>query len=401
MAGITGIGTTFNLPNYHGELFAVSPADTPLLSAIGGLTGGQQTDATTFEWQTFDKRNPAQPAVLEGANAPTAQARARDNVDNVVQIHHEKVEVSYTKQAAIGQYATPSSAPFASRSGAPNPIVDELGWQTVQALEQIASDVNFSFYHGKFNKPATNASARKTRGLLQAIATNVVNKGTALTGASTATDTITVTHALNVGDKVVFTDTGAAANVVAGRTYYVVSKSTTASFKVAATPAGGSAITLGSATVDLIVPQANALATTDIDGLLQMAYDNGGMRDGMATLAVNSSQKRAVTAAYAAAYGKAQPVRGNIAGVNVTQLETDFGILNVMLDSHVPQDAIVALSLQQLAPVFLNVPGKGVFFEEPLAKTGATDAVQIYGEIGLKYGNEKAHAVLRGLQIVS
>jgi len=56
MAGITGIETTFNLPNYHGELFAVSPADTPLLSAIGGLTGGQQTDATTFEWTTFDKR---------------------------------------------------------------------------------------------------------------------------------------------------------------------------------------------------------------------------------------------------------------------------------------------------------------------------------------------------------
>ena len=35
MAGITGLGTTFNLPNYHGELFAVSPTDTPLLSEIG------------------------------------------------------------------------------------------------------------------------------------------------------------------------------------------------------------------------------------------------------------------------------------------------------------------------------------------------------------------------------
>ena len=39
MAGVSGIGTTFNLPNYHGELFSVTPSDTPLLSAIGGLTG--------------------------------------------------------------------------------------------------------------------------------------------------------------------------------------------------------------------------------------------------------------------------------------------------------------------------------------------------------------------------
>ena len=31
---------------------------------------------------------------------------------------------------------------------------------------------------------------------------------------------------------------------------------------------------------------------------------------------------------------------------------------------------------------------------EPLAKTGASDDVQIYGEIGLEYGNEKAHGCL-------
>ena len=40
MAGITGQGNTFNLPNYVGELFALSRETTPFLSAIGGLTGG-------------------------------------------------------------------------------------------------------------------------------------------------------------------------------------------------------------------------------------------------------------------------------------------------------------------------------------------------------------------------
>jgi hypothetical protein len=47
--------------------------------------------------------------------------------------------------------------------------------------------------------------------------------------------------------------------------------------------------------------------------------------------------------------------------------------------------------------VFLNIPGKGVLFEEELAKTGASDKSQIYGEIGLAYGNQAAHGVLRGL----
>lgn len=399
MAGVSGIGTTFNLPNYHGELFSVTPSDTPLLSAIGGLTGGEQTDSTAFEWQADDLRAPAQPGVLEGANAPTAQERARSNVSNVVQIHHEKVEVSYTRQAAMGQYATPGSAPYRSLAGAgADPVVNEMDYQITKALQTIALDVNFSFINGLVNVPTTNAAARKTKGLIQACTSNATNKGTALTGASASTDTITVTHALSNGDKVVFTDVGASTAVVPGRVYYVVEKSTTVSFKVAET-SGGTAVTIGTATVSLNVPSGTATDMTVIEDFIQVVYDNGGLTSGLGTLLVGSTQKRALTAAYAGAYGKVFSVIGNVGGVNVTQLETDFGMLNVMLDRHVPKDAIIVCSLDQLAPVFLNVPGKGVFFEEPLAKTGSTDAVQIYGEIGLKFGNEKAHGVLRGLKV--
>lgn len=401
MAGITGIGTTYNLPNYHGELFNITPTDTPLLSAIGGLTGGMRTDSTAFEWQVDDLRNPSQPAILEGASAPTAQARVRANASNVCQIHQEKVEVSYTRMSAMGQYATPSSAPYRSQSGAgESPVNAELDYQITKALQTMALDVNFSFINGRRQIPTDNTTARRTRGLIEAISTNAVTKGTVLSGATTATDTITITHALNIGDKVVFTDIGAASNVVPGRVYYVVSKSTTVSFKVAET-SGGSAITLGSATVSLVAPQTTATALDDIEDIIQQVFDNGGLSNGLGTLLVNSTQKRAVTAAIAGAYGKANPTAGsrNIGGVNVTTLETDFGTLNVMLDRHVPQDAIVVCSLDQLAPVFLEVPGKGVFFEEPLAKTGASEAVQLYGEIGLMWGNERAHGVLRGLAV--
>ena len=84
----------------------------------------------------------------------------------------------------------------------------------------------------------------------------------------------------------------------------------------------------------------------------------------------------------------------NVGGVNLKTIETDFGTLNIMLDRYVPADKLIVASLEQLSPVFMEIPNKGHFFAEPLAKTGASDDVQIYGEIGLEYGNEKAHGCL-------
>lgn len=400
MAGTTGIGTTFSLPNYHGELIAITPTATPFLSAIGSLSGGgKQTTSTAFEWQVYDLRDPSQPNVLEGATAPTAQERVRANVTNVCQIHHEAVAVSYSSQAARGQYATPSSAPYRGPDGAPNPVSSELDWQTAQALKSVALDVNFSFLNGHSQVPTSNSTARRTKGIIEAISTTATQKGTVVSGTS-ATDTITATHAFSNGDKVIFTSKGDATNVVEGRVYYVVNISTTVSFKVAAT-LGGSAITLGTATVSVVKPWSTTLTNTHVEDMIAGVYDNGGMNGEAATLVVNSAQKRAITAAYATAYGKAMPFNGtrNFGGVAVDTILTDFGTLNVLLDRHLPQDMILACSLDQLAPVFLNVPNKGVFFEEPLAKVGASDQVQIYGEIGLQYGNEKAHGYVRGLAV--
>ena len=120
MAGsTTGVGTTFGLPNYHGELIALTPSDTPLLSASGGLSGGKSTDSPAFEWQTYDLRDASSRARLEGADAPTAESRVRANVENVCQIFQEAVSTSYTKMAATGQYATPGSSPFYSAGVAP------------------------------------------------------------------------------------------------------------------------------------------------------------------------------------------------------------------------------------------------------------------------------------------
>jgi hypothetical protein len=399
MAGITGLGTTYNLPNYVGELFMLTPEDTPLLSSIGGLTGGKAVNSTSWTWQTSDQRDPSNRQRLEGATAPTAEERVRANVTNVVEIHQEQVSVSYTKQAATAQITTPSSAPYQVNADQNNPIQRELDWQVERALKMIALDVNWTFINGTFVQPTSNSTARQTRGLLSAITTNRIAKGTSVS-ATTATTVVTATGSgVATNDKIVFTNTSTATNIVAGRTYYVTTIDAN-TFNVS-TSQGGSALTLGTATgLSFTKLSTSTLANTQINDLLQLAYDNGGISDQFtATLLCNSAQKRAITVAYASEYAAFHETSRNVGGVNMTTIITDFGTLNVMMDRHMPQDTIAAVSLEQLSPVFLEVPGKGHFFEEPLARTGASDNVQLYGEIGLEYGNERAHAVMTGLKI--
>ena len=142
MANVTGIGTTWNLPNYAGELFTADPTQTPLLSMIGGLTGGKQTD--NFEFPTavlFDYPEAAQPEISESASAtaPTASAIARSQESNVVQIHQEVIDLTYAKQSNGGRMSGINTA-----GQNPNPA-DEKAWQIQQKLIKIARDVEFSF----------------------------------------------------------------------------------------------------------------------------------------------------------------------------------------------------------------------------------------------------------------
>jgi hypothetical protein len=53
--------------------------------------------------------------------------------------------------------------------------------------------------------------------------------------------------------------------------------------------------------------------------------------------------------------------------------------------------------MSYIAPVFVPVPGKGYLFYEELAKKGAAEEGQLYGQIGLYYGPEAAHGKIIGL----
>jgi hypothetical protein len=396
VAGITALGTTYNLPNYSGMLHQLTPADTPFFSAIGGLSGGGQTTDTKFEWETFDLRSAAQPDVLEGADAPTEQGRVRAQVTNVTQIHQDTIGISYSKQAAVGQKA-------GLANDAVNPVRDELGWQTEQMLKQMVRDVEYSFLRGAYQLPTDNTTSRRTRGLLAAITTNAIDTSVAVpngTGASAAaaTDLITANaHGLANGDQVVFSSVGTATPLATATVYYVVSSSTN-TFSVSTTY-GGTAVNI-TADGTVTVAKRSALSLTILNRLMQSVYDSGGiMESGTATLIVGSSQKRQITAAYTAAGYVTKELQANLGGVTVDRIQTDFGVLNLMLNRHMPSDQLVVASLEQCKPVYLETPGKGHFFSEPLAKTGSRDRVQIYGEVGLAYGNQAAHGKLTNLAL--
>lgn len=317
MPGIVGQGNTYNLPNFVGPLFAISPEDTPLLSAIGGLTGGESINAPLFTWQNYDLRDADDGRQrLEGADAPEGESRVRFNTSNVTEIHQEAVELSYTKQGAAGLRST-DGMPMVQVGFTTIPA-DELLWQVSQQLKQIARDVEKTFITGKYNNPPDNQSARRTRGLLEAITTNVMTT-----------------------DKT-----------------------------------------------------AKTLDRETILNLMEKAWQNGGIQESETrTVIVNSTLKRALTRVFITD-AKYQEQTRNVGGVDLQTIETDFGRLNIMLDRYMPKDKMIVASLEQMAPCFMPIPNKGHFFVEPLAKTGASDKVQIYGEIGLKYGNERTHAVL-------
>lgn len=176
MAAVAGQGTTFNMPNFVGELFHLTPRETPFLSMIGGLTGGLRTRSVNIAWQTDDNAAAAQPAILEGADA-TFSERTPSQEGNVVQIFQEGIELSYTAQAATDDLSGVSML-------GNQPVQDKMSRQRWLKLAKVARDVEFSFLQGTYAKPADNSTARKTRGLSSAITTNnIAAAGAQLTKA--------------------------------------------------------------------------------------------------------------------------------------------------------------------------------------------------------------------------
>ena len=317
MANVTGVGTSWNLPNYAGELFTADSSQTPLLSMIGGLTGGRQTNSSEFPTAVlFDYPEAAQPEISENASvtAPESSLIAREQETNVVQIHQEVVNLTYMKMSNSGNMSGLNSVNQ-------NSVEDEKAFQIHHKLVKIARDVEHSFINGVFNKAKSAAEANKTRGLIS--------------------------------------------------------------------------LTKSGTTIDA---DGGVLTKSMLDSLYRSMAENGAYFDNMVML-LPAYQKQVITDIYANQFNATMGTRENVGGVNITQIETDFFRMGIVWDRFVPKDTILIADINHLAPVFQAVPDKGVIFEEQLAKTGASDMIQIYAQIGLAHGPAFLHGSITNLAI--
>jgi len=314
---VTGLGTSWALPNYAGELFSADATQTPLLSMTGGLTGGRQTD--NFEFPTavlYDYPAADQPEISEqaSATAPEAAHALREQETNVVQIHQEVIDLSYVALSNLHRMSGLNTA------GQEPAYEDERLFQLQHKLIKVARDVEHSFINGSYQKATSANEANRTRGLME------------LTRDHVQLD------------------------------------------------AGGAPLTVN---------------------LLRQLYRemaNAGAYFNNMVMFLSAHQKQMLTEVYASQMGLRLPESRNVGGVNITQVETDFFNMGVVWNRFVPADTVLIADVAHIAPVFQVVPGKGVLFTEELAKTGASEKLQLFGQIGLAHGAGFLHASISGLQ---
>lgn len=310
------VGTSFNLPNYAGELFTASPKKTPFLSMIGGLSGGKTSNSFEFTTgQEYSLPEASQPEISENASltAPEPTHIVRDQKTNTCQIFHETIDLSYAKMSQRGKL---EGLNLSGQSANPK---EEEDWQIEQKLAKMATDVEYTFLNGKYQKATSADVAPKTRGMFE------LCKDVTTIDAKSAT-----------------------------------------------------------------------LSKALLNAFYLELVNNGAMWDNM-TMLVGATLKQQVTNIYADQFNAQMNMGEKKAGMNIVTIETDFGLINIVLDTFVPGGSILVADIAHIAPVFCPVPEKGVLFVEELAKTGADNKKQLYGQIGLDHGMAFMHGAITGL----
>lgn len=294
-------------------LFNKGNTRTPFLSMIGGKTG--YTNSVEFILgQEYASEDGDIPSISEtdSLTAPEASYITRSQNTNVTQIFMDAVAISYAKQSNMGTLA---GANLDGQTANPQ---NELDFQVANKMRKLARGIEKTFIQGTYNKATKDSEVNKTRGMNQAIVTNVIEgKG---------------------------------------------------------------------ATLDIWL----------VNDLVQKIRDNGGDISNLVlwldTVSLNQLNGSAVEAGIE--MGKAYESEY---GIQVRDLLLPIGKVRTALGEFIPAGTVFAFNFDAIRPIEQPVPNKGNFFLEPLAKTGAGEKYQLFGQIGLDYGNEVLHGKITGL----
>lgn len=169
-----------NSPNYLGMLYNSDPRKTTFLQVIGGLGASYTTNPEFPTSVEYEIGNPSQPAISENDSLTfgTPTTYVKSQYKNVTQIFQEFATISRRRTSAEGRLSGINTV-----GGQPEETSEE-SFQINRAIQKTARDVNYTLINGTFSDAGltNSAVATTTRGMLEAITTNVVNAGlTALT----------------------------------------------------------------------------------------------------------------------------------------------------------------------------------------------------------------------------
>ena len=230
----------------------------------------------------------------------------------MTQIFQEAVGISYAKQSNMG---TLSGINIEAQAANPP---NELDWQVDVKMQKIARDIEFTFIQGAYNKATTDATINKTRGMVEAITSNVTAMASKPLGLWDVADMM----------KKVYESTA---------------------------------------------PVQNLVLWCDAVTMFQLNAD--AVQNGLTVI----------------------PAARDVNGISLSSVVTPMGVVNLYLGECLPAGTALLIDFDVISPVSQPVPGKGNFFLEPLAKVGAVEKYQIFGQMGLDHGPEWYHGKFTGI----
>ena len=305
-----GIATSFATPNFDGALYLHGRDGAPLLSLLQKKRS--YTNAVKFTLgQEYKLAEPKAHQISEIASLtapePTFNAPRKAGF-NVTQIFQKTYGISDAKRSNMGTMA-PGHILVAGMQPTPR---NELTFQTDIAMRELARDIEWTFINGRFNEATDDDEANQTRGLNEAITTNV----------------------MDMAD--------------------------------------------------------NEISYWDLFDLLRAMRLQGANTQGLVLW--SDPIVRAQLMVEAAEDMSCKIVDGTSMGLNITTLYTPAGSIVIHEGEFLPPGTAFLLNLGMLGIKEQYVEGKGNFYRELLAKTGAGEQWMIFGQAGLDYGMEWAHA---------
>lgn len=147
------------------------------------------------------------------------------------------------------------------------------------------------------------------------------------------------------------------------------------------------------AAANTTVAAAGADITSTILDSLILAMEAAGATFMNPVLFADATQIQKINDAFGYA-----PEDRNVGGTDVKQIIAPIvGNLPVVYDWMMPSGTIAIYDMAVVSPVVQPVPGKALFEPEKLAKTGAAEEWEMFGQVGLDYGPLYAHGSITGL----